>query len=191
MPHLCWYLSVRGSYFYWNKNAACGVDLYFVCFVGPLAQEKPPVIVFRRGLVAEGSDLETALLTSAKRWKQKGNRAEKCYSWAVTYLSLIHTHGHTHTLIAVSKTKLTECLRLLSQLQTRFQTHTNACGHPVVRSWYFFHILVKFTVDATSSSLLVHLQVIALDFFTATVTLSVYLEMLLNSRSSCLSPTGL
>ena len=59
-----------------------------------MAGEKSPVIVFRRGLVAEGSNLETALLTSAKRWKQKGNRAEKCYSWAVTYLSLslIHTH---------------------------------------------------------------------------------------------------
>lgn len=54
----------------------------------------------------------------------------------------------------------------------------------------FFHILVKFTVDPTSFSLLVLSPVIALDFFTATVTLSVYLEMLLNSRPSCLSPTG-
>lgn len=144
-------------------------------------------------MVAEGSDLETALLTSAKRWKQKGNRAEKCYSWAVTYLSVslsyTHTHGHTHT--------DSGCQDKTHRMPQAVVTDANMLPHTykcMRASFYevmiFFHILVKFTLDATSSSLLVHPPVIALDFFTATVMLSVYLETLLNSRPSCLSPTA-
>lgn len=75
---------------------ALQISLYFI---RPLAGDRPPVIVFRSCWVAEGSDLETDLLTPAKRWKQKGNRAEKCYSWGVTYRThrKIQAHARTHT----------------------------------------------------------------------------------------------
>lgn len=112
--------SMVSSPFFGIKRCHCRRPLYFL--IGLLAGDRPPVIVFRSCWVTEGSDLETDLLTPAKRWKQKGNRAEKslCFSWGVTY----HTHTHTYT---ISETRHTERLRLLSQMQTCFLTHTNSC----------------------------------------------------------------
>lgn len=123
-----------------------------------------------------------------------GNRKETEQKSAIPEQSLISlSHTHTHTDTHTESGFQDKTHRMPQAVVTDADTlpDTYKCGHPVVRSWYFFIILVTFSADATSSSLLVHPPVNALDFFTTTVTLSAYLEMLLNSRPSCLSPTGL
>lgn len=74
----------------WNANAALGRETSLF-LTGPLAGERPPVIVFRSCWVTEGIDLETDLLTPTKRWKQEGNRAERgCASSTESLITRAH-----------------------------------------------------------------------------------------------------
>lgn len=118
-----------------------------------------------------------------------GNRAEKCYSWAVTYLSLTPTHIYTRTRTHTRNNFQDKTHRMPGAVfsDADLLPDTYKCMQAsVVRSWCFLISWLKLTVDVTCSSLLFHLPMIALDFFTTTVMLSVYLECsLIQGQAAC------